>query len=142
MPEILTCHEFDTSMNETTPVASTAPELNPCPNCGWSEADEQGFQQYLEYQQSLPEPSLPHRILRRIADGPVAFSDCWYFLSFMTVFSEMFNTFSSNGIAFDFPLHIRLLCASFFVAPVIIFRFLYRIFFERRERAEFENALG
>ncbi|MGR0479814.1 MAG: hypothetical protein ACTFAL_00005, partial [Candidatus Electronema sp. V4] len=48
----------------------------PCPNCGWSEADEQGF---LEHQQNLPELPRWKRILRRIESGPVTIADCYYF---------------------------------------------------------------
>ncbi|MGX9727868.1 MAG: hypothetical protein ACTFAK_11270 [Candidatus Electronema sp. VV] len=143
MPEILTFHEFDTSMNETTPVTSTAPEPNPCPNCGWSETDEQVFQEsVLEYQQNFPEPPLWRKILRRIDNGPVLLSDFWYFSSIQALFSSFVSTFKDYGVAADFPLRNQLLLSSFVVGTAIISRFLYRMISDWIFRLRFEHDLS
>ncbi len=111
-----------------------------CPNCGWSEADEQGFSEYLEHQQNLPAPPLWQRILRRIASGPVYLSDCYYFLVLFSLFEMFSRTFAFFGIEAGFSFDKQLIIATIVFAPVILSRFLLGLYSDYKIRKELDHA--
>ncbi|MGR0479846.1 MAG: hypothetical protein ACTFAL_00170 [Candidatus Electronema sp. V4] len=123
-------------MNEN--ILTPPVDLLPCPNCGWSEADEQGF---LEHQQNLPELPRWKRILRRIESGPVTLADCYYFFVVFTL-----SQFFLQAVAAEFGIHIvwafheYLLIPSLVVVPVIISRFLYQLLSDYLMRKELDHA--
>lgn len=137
-----TQHQLNAAMNETAS-PSTAPELNSCPNCGWSVADEQVFQEsILEYQQSLPEPSFWRKILRRISDGPVLLSDFWYFFSIHAIFSVFDITIKYYRLPVEFSIESQLFISTSIIGTAIISRFFYRKISDFTFRLRFENDLS
>lgn len=109
---------------------------NSCPNCGWREGDS------LEYPEEIEETPLPlwRNILRRIASGPVTFADCWYFISFLALFSAFIKTFSIYGVAAEFSFIKQVFVASSFVFPVVFLRFTYRLYTDWRDLRAYNNA--
>ncbi len=115
-------------------------EYDYCPNCGWSEADEQDF---LEHQRNLPQPSRWKRILRRI-DSWVKFSDLYLFAVVFLLIRGFDDVLHSQGIESGFtPYDQFMVSASFAILPVAfraIYDFLQTYIRNRELKAFFDTT--
>ncbi len=113
---------------------NAAPADSCCPNCGWSESDEQGFSEYLEFQKSLPKPSRWSRaflfIIRRFY-----ISDFWYFSALLGAFSYFSDVFATLGIDAGFSVYRQSVTAAVPVAVAVFCRIVWHLadaYFQQR----------
>ena len=115
-------------------------EYDCCPNCGWSEADEQDF---LEHQRNLPQPPRWKRIFRRI-DSWVKFSDLYLFAVVFLLIRGFDDVLHSQGIESGFtPYDQFMVSASFAILPVAfraIYDFLQTYIRNRELKAFFDTT--
>jgi hypothetical protein len=114
-------------------------EYEYCPNCGWSEADEQGF---LEHQQNLPEPPRWKKILRRVGSW-IKISDLYLFAVVLLLLRGFDEVLSSQGIEFGLtPLNQFLIPLSYAILPVAcraVYYFLQTYIRDRELKAFFDT---
>ncbi len=140
VPEFGTKEEACAAWNDLARRADFRWYKSCCPNCGWSEADEQGF---LEHQRNLPQPPRLKRILRRI-DSWVKFSDLYLFAVVLLLIRGFDDVLRSQGIESGFtPYDQFMVSASFAVLPVafrVIYDFLQTYIRNRELKAFFDTT--
>ncbi len=107
-----------------------------CPNCGWSETDEQDF---LEHQSNIPEPPRWKRILRFVGRWFADFYWCYIIFSLIIAFDELLK---SQGIESGFTNLHYFMIPAIFLAPVIVCRGLYGLLQDYLQKREFEELFN
>ena len=111
-----------------------------CPNCGWSDADEQGFQQYLEHYQSLPQPPRWKKFLRFV--GRWFSVDFYWAFIFFIFLHELDYVLQSQGIESGLTTLHYFMIPAIFLAPVIVCRGLYGLLEHYVQNREFEELFN
>lgn len=109
-----------------------------CPNCGWSDADEQDF---LEHQSNFSEPPRWKRILRFVGRW-FSFADFYWvsiISSHLIAFDELLK---SQGIESGFITLHYFMAPVIFLFPVIACRAVYSLLQYYEQKREFEELFN
>ncbi|HSN22840.1 MAG TPA: hypothetical protein VLS45_01505 [Methylomicrobium sp.] len=115
-------------------------EYDCCPNCGWSEADEQDF---LEHQRNLPQPPRWKRIFWLVGSW-IKISDLYLFIVVLLLLRAFDEILHSQGIEFGLTsLNQFLIPLSYAFLPVAcraIYDFLQTYIRNRELKAFFDTT--
>lgn len=109
-----------------------------CPNCGWSDADEQDF---LEHQSNFPEPPRWKRIIRWIY-SQFFFADFYWFFIIGSLIGAFDELLQSQGIEAGLTTLHYFIVSAIFLSPVIVCRAVYSLLQYYAEKREFEELFN